>query len=188
MSSIKDPRFQLIADLIADAPYPLAIVGGAVRDAVHERAIKDFDILVHELHLEAVVAYLEDKGLDVVATRMAIEDGEMYGDLPEDFDSRYTDWMHLQFEDFAIDLLVLGDAVYPVPDEGHVWWNFRNAVLKFDNTMNLWMYCGALAYMGSASAYKQKTAQQLRSVSHEREAHVKEIAREIGWTYVPLAQ
>lgn len=184
----KNPHFQLFAKLIDASPVLVVIAGGAVRDEVNGRAIKDFDILVHEEHLESFLDYLEAAGAELIVPRYDIDSGEVsYGELPDDFDSRYVDWLHYQYLNgdyhIDIDVLVLGNSKYPAHLGGI---NFVNAVLLFDNTMNMYLYSyDTVRFLGGIE--ESRVAKQVRTVSRERAAHIEIIANELGWTYVPLA-
>ncbi len=109
--------------------------------------------------------------------------------MPDDFDSRYTDWQHwegLNNEYIHIDLLVLGKDKYPIKQSAL---NFMDAVRLFDNTMNMWIYyAGTIGFLGGQGYLTDnaKQAIQVRVVSPERVAHVQDIANELGWTYVPF--
>jgi len=183
----KDERFKFIAELIDNAPVACAIVGGAVRDEVAGRPIKDFDIIVHADDASDLLEHLQDEGFIIYE-----EMGHAYEQAEDKhFISHYCHWYRIGLDseeqgEFIVDLLILRSDIYKREQGIAPSRNFKQCVTNFDNTMNLWMYyAGSIIHLGDST---EKLAIQLKEVDSLRVNHLKEIAKDIGWTYVPLSK
>jgi hypothetical protein len=188
-------RFNFIAGILAMCTVQTAIAGGAVRDLVTGvRPIKDFDVLVHENNASKLVAELGKLGFKSEDDRTVhIEDlGSNHGDFAE----RYNRFVLFKIpftggEYLTLDLLVLPDSDYDettiygvnyftkIPNE------FSEAVQKFDNTMNMWVYSNNRIAWIPNGEFKYGEAVMVTAPDQDRLDHVRRIVEELGWKYVP---
>lgn len=173
---------------------PCLIAGGAVRDMLFGRHIKDYDVLVG--HSDAIVLIRELEAQGYSAARQASSDTN---DCPAvdpsdcgDFAERYAGYHCLRAPSgHILDILIVTSYGFgTLPD-------LINAVANFDNTMNMFWIDPHVAEENLAVHWlgygydtfiplglpTPNVALQLRQVSDERIEHVKEIAKEIGWVF-----
>jgi hypothetical protein len=176
--------FRKLATLLERAPVPISIAGGAVRDVVLTRCIKDYDLMVLDHHVETAVEYLQSLGFNCVLNTYDGDDsaGTSLGDNVSDFKGHWAGC--IKFEGAVnIDLLVIESSGLRSTIDAH-----HDQLDLFDNAINQFIWYpkskggAGISFTGEYFG----VAKELKAIPTEREIKIRNIASAAGWLYVPI--
>lgn len=189
-------NYERVVKFLQDSNVPCAIIGGAVRDRLHDLTLdaRDYDIVVHSEYSQELRNAVVNAG-GVIRQEYLTYPTATTSHFKQYYDKLYTATLY----DLALDILVLDDDKYKLhmgePQynsardaiiDGH----FRHVVESHDNTINQCYHTINVGptfplYLAKARDY-HGIAKQCAPVTLEREARIKEVAARLGWAYVPI--